>query len=106
MASQTLKVDMDDVVLQELSGSKGIELELGRQAFIRIWNDYNFKVKTYQESLVAYTRSLDDRASAVCVSPLQLRVQKLDGFCLGRSTPGEFYRRSSRGRRDDQCKAH
>ncbi len=66
MASQTLKVDSDDVVLQELSGSKGIELELGRQAFVRIWNDYNFKVKTYQESIAAYARSLDERASAVC----------------------------------------
>ncbi|KAH8881365.1 hypothetical protein GQ53DRAFT_773323 [Thozetella sp. PMI_491] len=65
MASITLKVEADDIGLKELSGSKSIELELGRQAFVRIWNDYNFKVKTYQESLAVYTRFLEDRGNAV-----------------------------------------
>ncbi len=65
MASLTLKVEADDIVLQELSGSQSIRLELGRQAFVGMWNDYKFKVKTFQESSVVYTRFLDDRGSAV-----------------------------------------
>ena len=49
MAGITLKIDPDDQVLQELTGANGFEIELCRGAFVRIWNDYNFKVKTFQE---------------------------------------------------------
>jgi hypothetical protein len=64
MASMTLGVDSRDPVLWDLSGSASLELELGRQAFIRMWNDYNFKVKTYQESMVSAARFLEIRAEA------------------------------------------
>jgi len=65
MAGVTLQVDSSDQVLQELSGVNTIESELGRQAFIRIWNDYNFKVKTFQESVVLSYRLLEVRVEAV-----------------------------------------
>lgn len=53
MANLTLRVDADDVVLQELTGSTSVELEIGRREFIRQWNDYNFKVKSFQESMAS-----------------------------------------------------
>ncbi|KAK3376065.1 hypothetical protein B0T24DRAFT_591752 [Lasiosphaeria ovina] len=64
MASITLRVDSNDFVLQELSGANSPEAELGRQTFVRLWNDYNFKVKTFQESVVTSYRFLDLRAEA------------------------------------------
>ncbi|KAK4207199.1 hypothetical protein QBC37DRAFT_355718 [Rhypophila decipiens] len=64
MASVTLQVDPNDQVLQELSGAKNIQSEIGRQAFLRIWNDYNFKVKTFQESVVLSYRLLEVRVEA------------------------------------------
>ncbi|KAK3313963.1 hypothetical protein B0H66DRAFT_503773 [Apodospora peruviana] len=65
MASVTLHVDSNDQVLQELSGaSSNTQLEMGRLAFIRIWNDYNFKVKTFQESVVLSYRILEVRLEA------------------------------------------
>ncbi len=76
MASITLRVDSDDIVLKELSGSKSFELELGRQVFIRIWNDYNFKVKTFQESLAVYTRFLEDRGNAVSAYSMLLLLHR------------------------------
>jgi protein SERAC1 len=51
MASLTLQVNASDPMLLDLTGANGFELELGREAFIRMWNDYNFKVKTFQERL-------------------------------------------------------
>ena len=72
MASVTMGVDPDDAVLQELTGAASLELELGRGDFIRLWNDYNFKVKTYQESMVNSTSNVvpsDTRADAVCFLP-------------------------------------
>lgn len=74
MASVTLQVDANDQVLQELSGARNIQSEIGRQAFLRIWNNYNFKVKTFQESVVLSYRLLEVRVEAVgflsCLSPL------------------------------------
>ncbi|KAK3345965.1 hypothetical protein B0T25DRAFT_266517 [Lasiosphaeria hispida] len=64
MASITFRVDSHDLVLQHLSGADSIEAELGRQAFVRIWNDYNFKVKTFQESIIPSYRFLELRAEA------------------------------------------
>ncbi len=49
MAATMLRVDFEDPVLQDLSGANSPNLNLGRQAFIRLWNDYNFRVRTYQE---------------------------------------------------------
>lgn len=60
----TLGVDFRDPVLWNLSGSASLELELGRQAFIRMWNDYNFRVKTFQESMVSAADFLEIRAEA------------------------------------------
>ncbi|SPQ25799.1 771a2d65-5aab-4476-b9b5-ec5e31617f89 [Thermothielavioides terrestris] len=52
MASVTLPGDPDDPALQELCGANSVAVELGRQAFVRLWNEYNFKVKTFQESVI------------------------------------------------------
>ncbi|KAK4150999.1 hypothetical protein C8A00DRAFT_45720 [Chaetomidium leptoderma] len=52
MASVTLSVDPNEPVLQELCGANSAGAELGRQTFVRFWNDYNFKVKTFQESVI------------------------------------------------------
>lgn len=60
----TLGVDSRDPVLWDLSGSASLELELGRQAFARMWDDYNFRVKTYQESMVSAAEFLEIRAEA------------------------------------------
>ncbi|KAK4161637.1 hypothetical protein QBC43DRAFT_357513 [Cladorrhinum sp. PSN259] len=43
MATITLPIDSNDPVLHQLCGSSSIEIELGRQTFVRLWNDYNFK---------------------------------------------------------------
>jgi len=60
----TLGVDSRDPVLWDLCGSASLELELGRQAFARMWDDYNFKVKTYQETMVSAVEFLEIRAEA------------------------------------------
>ncbi|KAK3290129.1 uncharacterized protein B0H64DRAFT_332713 [Chaetomium fimeti] len=55
MATATLPsdfIDPSDPVLQELCGTNTAQVELGRQTFVRLWNDYNFKVKTFQESII------------------------------------------------------
>ncbi|KAH6649564.1 hypothetical protein F5144DRAFT_479076 [Chaetomium tenue] len=52
MASVTLPIDPSDPVLHELCGTNSAQVELSRQTFIRLWNDYNFKVKTFQESII------------------------------------------------------
>jgi protein SERAC1 len=65
MAGVTFRVDSQDLVLDHLSGASSVEAELGRQAFIRMWNDYNFKVKTFQESIIPSYRFLELRAEAV-----------------------------------------
>ncbi|KAK3690513.1 hypothetical protein B0T22DRAFT_424409 [Podospora appendiculata] len=64
MASVTLNVDANDTVLQELSGANNVDVELGQQAFVRIWNDYNFRVKTFQESVILSYRILEIRVEA------------------------------------------
>lgn len=52
MASATLAAaDPNDPVLQELCGVNSVEVELGREGFVRLWNAYNFRVKTFQESV-------------------------------------------------------
>ncbi|OAA65369.1 hypothetical protein SPI_02156 [Niveomyces insectorum RCEF 264] len=51
MAGVMMGIDDTDEVLQDLSGANAPYVNLGRQNFIRIWNDYNFKVKTFQEAL-------------------------------------------------------
>ncbi|KAK4095900.1 S-adenosyl-L-methionine-dependent methyltransferase [Parathielavia hyrcaniae] len=56
MAGTTSGVGPDDPVLRQLCGASGAEAELGRRAFVRLWNGYNFRVKTFQESVVASHR--------------------------------------------------
>lgn len=65
MAAITFRVDSHDLVLHHLCGASSVEAELGRKAFARLWNDYNFKVKTFQESIIPSYRFLDLRAEAV-----------------------------------------
>ncbi len=50
MASAMLRVKSHDRVLQDLSGANNALLNLGRQSFVRLWNDYNFRVRTFQEN--------------------------------------------------------
>ncbi|KAK3305578.1 uncharacterized protein B0T15DRAFT_574885 [Chaetomium strumarium] len=62
MASVTMAADPNDPVLQELCGANTVEVELGRQTFVRLWNDYNFKIKTFQESVIPSYRNAELRA--------------------------------------------
>ncbi|KAL2019557.1 hypothetical protein VTK56DRAFT_9524 [Thermocarpiscus australiensis] len=62
MASVTLPIDPDHPALQELCGANSVEVELGRQTFVRLWDDYNFKVKTFQESVFPSCGSPELRA--------------------------------------------
>lgn len=65
MGSVTLSVDPDDPVLPQLCGGSSAEIELGRQSFIRQWNEFNFRVKTFQESVIPSFADADERAAAV-----------------------------------------
>jgi len=65
MASTILKVPAADPVLQDLTGANGFELELGRESFVRLWNDYNFKVKTFQEKVPMRPKTTDNAAELV-----------------------------------------
>ncbi|SPN99221.1 uncharacterized protein DNG_02258 [Cephalotrichum gorgonifer] len=49
MASVCLDVPPADYVLQHLTGSTGFEVEVGREAFVRMWNDWNFGVRCFRE---------------------------------------------------------
>jgi len=49
MAGAMLGLPSTDQVLQDLSGAKSSMLELGRQSFVRLWNNYNIRVRSYQE---------------------------------------------------------
>lgn len=56
MASVCLDIPAADHALQYLTGTSGFELDLGREAFTRMWNDYNFRVKTFQEDMPVVER--------------------------------------------------
>ena len=65
MASECLGVSPCDYTLQLLTGSTGLELEAGRDAFERMWNDWNFGVKCFvegrgenKEDLVSFVPSI------------------------------------------------
>lgn len=49
MASVCLGVPPGDPVLQTLTGSTSVEVEAGREAFERMWNDWNFGVRCFTE---------------------------------------------------------
>jgi hypothetical protein len=70
MAAVTLRGAADgagDPVLRELcgAGDGGGNAEKGRLAFARLWNAYNFRVKTFQESVVAGWQSAELRVETV-----------------------------------------
>ena len=65
MAGVTMSVDPSDPVLQELCGANSVDMELGRQAFVRLWNAYNFRVKTFQESIIPSYQYPELRAETV-----------------------------------------
>ena len=65
MASTVLRSNSNDPVLQDLSGANSAMLNLGRQSFIRLWNDYNFRVRTYQEKLPVGSTLRDHRPEHV-----------------------------------------
>ncbi|KAH6899935.1 hypothetical protein B0T10DRAFT_469156 [Thelonectria olida] len=49
IASSVLAVDSNSTLLRTL-GSDSPELELGRESFLVLWRQYNFRVKTFQEA--------------------------------------------------------
>jgi hypothetical protein len=65
MAGVTLPADPNDPVVEELCGASSVQVELGRQTFVRLWNNYNFGVKTFQESVVASWQYPELRAETV-----------------------------------------
>ena len=67
MAGVTLGpgADPNDAVLQALSGVGSAEMEMGRQAFVRLWNAYGFRVKTFQESVLPSYQWPELRAETV-----------------------------------------
>jgi hypothetical protein len=69
MAGVTLPVDPNDPVLHELCGANSVGVEQGRQTFVRLWNDYNFKVKTFQESIIPSYQYPELRAETVGLLP-------------------------------------
>jgi protein SERAC1 len=76
MASVTLRIDPSDTVLQELTGANGFELDLGREAFIRMWNDYNFKIKTFQENLPTKVKSPEGKTDMVSTSKSRVEANR------------------------------
>jgi len=77
MGSAMLKVDGDDSVLNDVSGANRASLNLGRHVFIRLWNDYNFKVKTYQERHPLASTLREERPEHVSRAPLDGNVGQL-----------------------------
>lgn len=71
MASVTLPCSdgSDDPVLRALCGEESMALELGRQSFVRLWNEYNFGVKTFQESVIPSYQVPELRAETVSWLP-------------------------------------
>jgi len=65
MASATLVTELNDALLTEICGADQVDVELGRQAFVRLWNNYNFKVKTFQESVIPSYQVPESRAETV-----------------------------------------
>jgi protein SERAC1 len=65
MASTILRTRADDPVLQDLSGANSAMLNVARQSFVRLWNDYNFRVRTYQENVPIRTSFREQRPEHV-----------------------------------------
>ncbi|PKS04937.1 hypothetical protein jhhlp_008303 [Lomentospora prolificans] len=101
MASVCLDIPATDQALQYLTGTSGFELDLGREAFTRMWNDYNFRVKTFQEELpvVGRRQSAADcevrRASSAIGDPREkaetFQANHLD-ICKFRSSQDQNYK--------------
>mgnify|MGYP007135344673 CR=1 FL=1 len=66
MVSVTLPtLDPNDPVLEDLCGINSVTTELGRQMFVRLWKSYNFRVKTFQESIIPSYQNPELRAETV-----------------------------------------
>jgi hypothetical protein len=66
MVSVTLPtVDPNDPILEDLCGINSVTTELGRQMFNRLWKSYNFRVKTFQESVIPSSQDPELRAQSV-----------------------------------------
>lgn len=57
--------DHSELLLELCGGVAGVET--ARQAFVRLWNAYNFGVKSFQESVVPSYRMVGLRAETVSV---------------------------------------
>ncbi len=82
MAGAMLRIDVDDQVLQDLSGANSAILNLGRESFIRLWNGYNFKVRTYQEQAPIQPTPGEPKPEHVSAIPARCRPSSkpLTGF--------------------------
>lgn len=105
MASATLTAELDDSLLSEVCGINSVDIELGRQTFVRLWNDYNFKVKTFQESVIPSYQFPELRAETV--SDPVLDAVRSGRVLIGAddTTARKFHWRSPRGARDYLCVA-
>ena len=77
MAGAVLRINPSDPVLQDLSGAHSAMLNLGRQTFVRLWNDYNFRVRTYQENQPVGSTLRDRQPQHVRLGMLCLMVTVL-----------------------------
>jgi hypothetical protein len=100
MAGATSQMDPQDPVLQQLSGADSLLAELGRQTFVRLWNDFNFRVKTFQESIIPTYRFRELRVEAVSVPLLCICVQ---ADILDHPSSGQLHWRPPRKCRDHWC---
>lgn len=43
-------MDSNEKVLKALGCAESADLEVGRESFVRLWREHNFRVKTFQEA--------------------------------------------------------
>ncbi|KAL1904135.1 hypothetical protein Sste5344_010159 [Sporothrix stenoceras] len=92
LAGLSLGVNPNDEVLQDLCGvtdnsrsRQTSALEIGRQTFVRLWNDYNFRVRTFQEADKSHNSAISQaeqqktlRREAACFGDPRERCEPVD----------------------------
>ncbi|CAK7214257.1 hypothetical protein SEUCBS140593_002121 [Sporothrix eucalyptigena] len=89
LAGLSLGVSPQDAVLQDLSGANMLALESGRLNFVRLWNDYNFRVKTFHEADKSHNSAISQgeqqktlRREAACLGDPRERCEAIDAAHL------------------------
>ncbi|CAK7210276.1 hypothetical protein SBRCBS47491_000722 [Sporothrix bragantina] len=104
LAGLSLGVSPQDAVLQDLCGANTPTLESGRRNFVRLWNDYNFRVRTFHEADKSHNSAISQneqqktlRREAACLGDPRERCEAIDanhldlGRCF-RSADDPVYR--------------